>query len=231
MTEAGKPMKADEMVRALLDRFASPDENVRRSAMAELESIDDPLAARALLEYQGHPDNLVRYSVKKALATIKNRLGDKFEGQITAAGENDEAKRSGPGNAPFAAICFLVVAVYFAASFYILRNIGGGTTADVPDAPAAAAKGGKQRFNVVRFVGGKPMIRTRGLASSVDRIRREAVFLIGDHGEKCVAAFPDGVQMDVSAGGVYEIEGEIVRNDNVSPPLIECRKVAKAGTN
>jgi len=230
MPQSDNIITADEYVRAIVERLSCPDENVRKTAVKYLEEIDDPQMVKILAEYQNHGDNMVRYSVRKALVSIKNRSGDKFDSIIVKGDEREIEKKPETG---YAVVTFIVIAIFFGAAVYMIRDDGGAHTPEVNISSRGAAKeSGTWKLNVVRFVDGKPMIKIAGQPASIDRIKREAVFMIGERGGGCIVSFPD--ELDISAltmGRKFEVEGEIVRNDNVNPPLVKCGKLVKAGAD
>lgn len=222
----------EQYIQNLITSLGSPDERVRKYAFEVMCELVDERAVKILTGYLGHKDNLVRYSVKKALEAIREKCPGRFDAVIDPAPAGAVYK-----NYTFAVVLFAVV---FALTLTLLivfnkprgdnylqsvaERSGGGTMKR--PSPAEVPAGA----NVIKFdAKGAPSIKISGFVSSYNSIKREAVVDLNPFGDSCRVTFAEEMKVDFLKGSKIEIEAEILHNDNINPVLLKARSVKPAG--
>ena len=222
----------EQYIQNLITSLGSPDERVRKYAFEVMCELVDERAVKILTGYLGHKDNLVRYSVKKALEAIREKCPGRFAAVIDPPPAGAVYK-----NYTFAVILFAAV---FALTLTLLilfnkprgdnylqsvaERSGGGTMKrpSMAEVPTGA--------NVIRFnEKGAPSIKINGFVSSYNSIKREAVVDLNPFGDSCRVTFAEEMKIDFLKGSKVEIEAEILHNDNINPVLLKARSVKPAG--
>ncbi len=237
MTETETTAKNhDEYIKTLISQLGSPVEAVRKKAMGDLTSIDDPKAIKILTGFISHKDNLVRYSVRRALNEIEKRRGDKLGGIgngyaaiISAPGDSSELQTRTSSKIFIMATLLILLHVGLAAYFFFRRapeNALADTASNVFHSSTKTAAPDRSKYNVINFDNnGGAAIKIKGIVIYINKIKREAIVTMNYSTAKCVMSFKDGITMDFEAGNIVEAEGELIRNDNIGPVLIQCNKI------
>ncbi len=214
----------ERYVQTLVDSLGSHDERVRKYAFEVMCELADERAVKILTLYLTHKDNLVRYSVKRALEAVKKKCPGRFEAVINCASQ--PAGAAGKKISGVSGFLFLAAAAVVAAALMYGAKFE-------KDAPAVSAPGGAVKqiktagagaTNVIKYdEKGAPVITVRGLVSSYNSIKREAVIDLNSYGDSCKVIFGDLMKIDFSKGSKLEVEAEILHNDNINPLLLRAK--------
>lgn len=226
-----KDQTPEEKIRQIISLLGSPDNSVRKQAVISLSSINGPEAIKCLAAYLTHKDNMVRYSVRKALNDIKARGGSNFSeasGVLTSAADKtaSEVKMGS-----IITIFFILIIISSGIGYYLYfktdRQPSTVRKAFAATAKTAAdVKNDYEKYNVIRRdEKGTPVLTIKGFVSQLNKIKREATIFFGTRSDGAIVAFPENIKMNIDSGANVEIVGELVRNDNIGPVLIKCRSV------
>lgn len=223
-------MKRQRNIEDLIGQLVDPAESTRKEVLAALSQIEDPEQIKILQGFCRHRDSIVRYVVKKALIAIGQKhpdlVGDFF---------NREADKSESGTSSkvllLAGFCIGIILLHNLVTMLFLRR-------NQAEARSEKANYGKvksfitgdlttrtDKYNLVDFRGRQPVLKIKGYVSSVDRMRRTAIVVFNSAGDRCLVTFPEGSDMKIASGERIEIEGELLRNDNIGPVQLEARSV------
>lgn len=222
----------EKYIQNLIASLGSPDERVRKYAFEVMCELIDERAVKILTGYLGHKDNLVRYSVKKALEAIREKCPGRFDAITDPAPAGAAYK-----NYVFAVVLFAVV---FALTLTLLILFNKPRGDNYLQAVAERSGGGPLKrpaadsfragANIIRFdEKGAPSIKINGFMSSYNSIKREAVVDLNPFGDSCRVTFAEEIKVDFLKGLKVEIEAEILHNDNINPVLLKARSVKPAG--
>ena len=220
----------EDQIKNLISQLGNPDESERKKAMDSLSAIESPDAAKCLAGYMTHKDNLVRYSVRKALNEIKARKGTEFDDELIEntlpAGKERSDIKAGR------VITFLIILISVTAGsvyhFYFKpgEQTAASTNRYTLSLQAGPAAKNNEDYNIIRQdEKGAPVLKVKGLVSQSNKIKRELKVLFGAQGDCSIVSFPENVKMDAESGDNVEIDGELIKNDNIGPLLIKCRKI------
>ncbi len=232
MINAGSPDR--QYIQRLVNQLLDPSENTRKDVIASLSGLEDLEKVRCLMEFSHHQDSVVRYAVKKALLAIQQKhpglVGEFFSKN---QGSNEE---SGNQKKVFLIVGFCV-AIFLVHSlmtfFFFQRNREEiqkekKRAVNLKNSIVADAAGNNDRFNLIRLKNRLPVLKVRGYVASVDRMRRTAMVVINSAGDRCLVSFPEDGEMKIASGERVEIEGELLRNDNIGPVRLEASMVKRS---
>lgn len=223
----------EQYIQNLITSLGSPDERVRKYAFEVMCELADERAVRILTGYLNHRDNLVRYSVRKALDSICEKCPGRFDaiaGGARAEGAAQRLRFFKPALALFAT----VFAVTLAGLVLLdkpredkhMAAVAGRVDGEARSRAAARVAG----KNVIVFdAKGAPSIKLSGIVSSYNPIKREAVVDLNAYGDSCRLVFADDARVDIIKGARIEVEAEIVRNDNINPVLLKAKPQERPG--
>jgi hypothetical protein len=213
----------ERYIQTLVDSLGSPDERVRKYAFEVMCELADERAVKILTLYLSHKDNLVRYSVKKALEAVKKKCPGRFDAIINCAPPAAGAgkKISGvSGFLFFAVAAVIIIPLLYNAKFEKDMPAVSGPGGAVKQIKTAGAGG----TNVIKYdEKGAPVITVKGLVSSYNSIKREAVIDLNSYGDSCKVIFDDSMKIDFTKGSKLEVEAEILHNDNINPLLLKAK--------
>ncbi len=228
----------EEYVRELISQLGSPLEAARKKAMNDLSALDDPKSIKTLAGYISHKDNLVRYSVRRALNDIKRRQGDNFEkagneviSLTSAPGEKTEKSKSGGINLIFI-VSLLILFQAGLAAYYFTRlapNDLNHNNKTNKNSVSSLALPDPSKYNIVRFnKNSVAIIKIKGTVINKNSISRNALVAMSNSTAKCLLNFKEDMKMNFQTGESIEAEGELLRNDNIGPVLMQCLKIRSA---
>lgn len=210
----------EQYIQTLVAALGSPDERVRKYAFEVMCELCDERAVKILTLYLDHKDNLVRYSVKKALEAVIKKCPGRFEAIIKRA----PLKISGKNYwlAGLSAGALLAVSLYM---YHLsVKNDYQPSAAFLQSKEKRINMAAAGEANFIKYdEKGTPIITVKGMVSSYNSIKREAVIELNSYGDSCKILFEDSMKVDFSKGAKLVVEAEILHNDNINPLLLRAK--------
>ncbi len=210
----------EQYIQTLVASLGSPDERVRKYAFEVMCELADERAVKILTLYLEHKDNLVRYSVKKALEAVIKKCPGRFEAIINRAPLKAPLKNY--LRAGFFAVAVLILSAYiYFLNMKVDYYLPAASLQNKEKQIKTAAAGGA---NFIKYdEKGVPVITVRGIVGSYNSIKREAVIDLNSYGDSCKIIFGDSMKIDFSIGSKLQVEAEILHNDNINPLLLRAK--------
>ncbi|HOD38977.1 MAG TPA: HEAT repeat domain-containing protein [Candidatus Wallbacteria bacterium] len=210
----------EQYIQTLIVSLGNPDERVRKYAFQVMCELADERAVKILTGYLNHRDNLVRYSVKKALEAIKEKRPGRFE-EIISGGQ--------PKVGTNYALWIIVLAAFMVTSSMTIVFINRGEVDNKAKNSSTAGKKNKTASqpvspaNVITYdAKGVPTVKITGIVSAYNSIKREAGINLNSYGDFCKIIFADDMKIDFTLGSKIELTAEILHNDNINPVILKA---------
>ncbi len=224
--------KGPRNIEGLIGQLVDPAESTRKEVLTALSQLEDPEQVKTLMGFCQHRDSVVRYVVKKALTAIGQKHPD-LVGDFLK--KTDVRPESAAANKVWllAGLCLSIILLHNLVTMLFLKRNQAEVRGEkakfgkVKSLIAGDLAGGPEKYNRIDFRGRQPVLKIRGFVASVDRMRRTAILVFNSAGDRCLVNFPEGSDMQIASGERIEVEGELLRNDNIGPVQLEAQSVKR----